>query len=145
MSLSQRQEAFIEEYVVDFNGGQAAIRAGYGTAGARVRACELLKRPEVQVAIRDRQAVQAAACEVTATEVTQALMREAVTAREGGARVRALELLGRHIGCFNEDAPAGAATILPALQELTVEELRAVADMPTEKLSAGLEASRRGD
>ena len=130
MTLSRQQEAFIHEYVVDFNGGQAAIRAGYGAPGARVRACELLKREEVQGAIRERQALQAAACELTATEVTQRLMHEAVNAREGSARVSALELLGRHIGYFEGDAPEVGVAILPALRELTADELRGIIDAP---------------
>ena len=40
--LTNKQQAFCREYVKDSNGSQAAIRAGYSTAGAKVRGSELL-------------------------------------------------------------------------------------------------------
>ncbi len=40
--LTARQEAFIREYLVDHNGQQAAIRAGYGVRSARSAASRLL-------------------------------------------------------------------------------------------------------
>lgn len=47
MSLTPRQERFCEEYVVDLNGTQAAIRAGYAESGAGVEAARLLKNANV--------------------------------------------------------------------------------------------------
>jgi len=34
MALTPRQERFCEEYLVDFNGSAAAIRAGYAAGSA---------------------------------------------------------------------------------------------------------------
>ena len=34
--LTPRQSRFVDEYLVDANGTQAAIRAGYSATGARV-------------------------------------------------------------------------------------------------------------
>lgn len=48
--LTAKQERFLEEYLVDLNGTQAAIRAGYSPRSARVIANETLTKP----AIRDR-------------------------------------------------------------------------------------------
>jgi len=42
---------FIAEYVVDFNGAQAAIRAGYSKRTARIKASQLLARPEIKAAV----------------------------------------------------------------------------------------------
>ena len=46
--LSPRQVRFVAEYVVDLNGTQAAIRAGYSRRTARIKASQLLARPEIQ-------------------------------------------------------------------------------------------------
>ena len=46
--LSDKQKAFCEEYIVDFNGAQAAIRAGYGKSGAAVQATRLLTNVNIQ-------------------------------------------------------------------------------------------------
>lgn len=57
MKLTPRQEAFCREYVVDFNKGQAAIRAGYSSVGASTQALRLLQKTEVQrriAAFRER-------------------------------------------------------------------------------------------
>lgn len=48
-----RTRRFINEYLVDFNGARAAVRAGIPSAGARVQACLLLKRKDVQAAIEE--------------------------------------------------------------------------------------------
>ena len=54
--LTQKQMRFVEEYLVDFNGGQAAVRAGYKARfeTAYVTAHELLKNPLVREAIDKR-------------------------------------------------------------------------------------------
>lgn len=45
--LNLRQEAFCQEYLIDFNGQQAAIRAGYSKRAAGTQATVLLKHPGV--------------------------------------------------------------------------------------------------
>jgi phage terminase small subunit len=42
------------EYLKDFNGTQAAIRAGYSKRSAAAIAFEMLRKPEIQVAINKR-------------------------------------------------------------------------------------------
>lgn len=59
-----KQQRFIWEYCKDFNGNQAAIRAGYAESGARAIACKLLKRPEILEAIEDRKRQIAIAAEI---------------------------------------------------------------------------------
>lgn len=60
--ISNQQQRFVQEYLVDFNGTQAAIRAGYaglnadGTPNsnsARVIACQLLANPNVAKAVEE--------------------------------------------------------------------------------------------
>jgi phage terminase small subunit len=49
--LRPRHRKFVELYVIDLNGTQAAIGAGYRASSARWRAATLLRRPEVAAAV----------------------------------------------------------------------------------------------
>jgi len=51
MALTPRQHRFVEEYLVDLNGTQAAIRAGYARSGARTEGARLLTNADVQAAV----------------------------------------------------------------------------------------------
>ena len=57
--LTEKQKKFINEYLIDLNGTQAAIRAGYSSKTANRIAAENLARPVIQKAlslrIRDRE------------------------------------------------------------------------------------------
>ena len=55
MSLTAKQARFVEEYLIDLNGSQAAIRAGYSGKTARAIAYELLTKPDIQDAIAEAQ------------------------------------------------------------------------------------------
>lgn len=46
--LSDKQRRFVEEYAKDFNGTQAAVRAGYSKRTAGKIASENLKKPEIR-------------------------------------------------------------------------------------------------
>ena len=50
MALTQKQKAFVQEYLVDLNATQAAIRAGYSPKTAAVTGCENLTKPNIQKA-----------------------------------------------------------------------------------------------
>ena len=50
--LTQKQRRFVEEYLVDLNATQAAIRAGYSKKTARAMGCENLTKPDIAEAIR---------------------------------------------------------------------------------------------
>jgi len=52
--LTEKQKRFINEYMVDLNGTQAAIRAGYSAKTARAIASETLKKPAVAARIASR-------------------------------------------------------------------------------------------
>lgn len=49
--LTAKQQRFVEEYLVDLNATQAAIRAGYSEDTAGVIACENLMKPNIQQAL----------------------------------------------------------------------------------------------
>ena len=51
--MNEKQVRFCEEYIIDHNATQAAIRAGYSPKTAGVQACELLKKPNIQEKIQE--------------------------------------------------------------------------------------------
>ncbi|MDD4915409.1 MAG: terminase small subunit [Methylococcales bacterium] len=51
MALTRKQQAFVDEYLIDLNGRQAATRAGYILAKSESTPCRLLKNPAIQAAI----------------------------------------------------------------------------------------------
>jgi phage terminase small subunit len=73
--LTPRQEAFVREYLVDLNGKQAAIRAGYSERSAESTASALLRVPKVAEAVAEAKGERARRCEVSADRVLQELAR----------------------------------------------------------------------
>lgn len=53
--LTYKQQLFIEEYLIDLNGYQAAKRAGYSEKSARSTASTMLANPLIKQAIEERQ------------------------------------------------------------------------------------------
>lgn len=103
MPLTPKQAAFAREYLVDLNATQAAIRAGYSEKTAYSQGQRLLKNAEVQAAIAEAQAQRAKRTELTQDYVLNSLRSIADDADQPTApRVRALELLGKHLGMFVE-------------------------------------------
>ena len=127
--LNDRQRRFVDEYLIDLNGTQAAIRAGYSVSGARAHACKLLTNANIQAAISAAQAARQERTELTADEVIRDLREvrdicmgrktvkvvevvkfegeatphevDALVFDANGAN-KALELLGKHIGMFGD-------------------------------------------
>jgi len=50
-ALTKKQKAFVEEYLIDLNATQAAIRAGYSVNSAKEIGCENLTKPNIQEAV----------------------------------------------------------------------------------------------
>jgi len=73
MALTPKQARFVEEYLVDLNATQAAIRSGYSARTAYAQGQRLLKNAEAQAALAAAQASRAARTKVTADTVLQHL------------------------------------------------------------------------
>ena len=69
LKLRPKQQAFVEEYLVDLNGTQAAIRAGYSRRTAQQMASENLTKPVIIEALGVRRAELAEANDVTPERV----------------------------------------------------------------------------
>ncbi|HVN80715.1 MAG TPA: terminase small subunit [Terriglobia bacterium] len=69
--LTIREEAFVNEYMVDENGTRAAKAAGYNKAGAHVMATRLLHRNKIQAALRQRRDQRMKRCEISQDRTIQ--------------------------------------------------------------------------
>jgi hypothetical protein len=116
-SLTTRQARFVEEYLVDGNGTQAAIRAGYSASGAYTEASRLLRNAEVARAIKTRQEADSERLRVSRERVVGMLLAAYDQARfhaEPAAMVSAARELGRLMGFY---APAKVAVDATAFVE----------------------------
>lgn len=68
-------DAFIAEYLVDFNGTRAATVAGYAAKSAHVTASKLLRTPKVREAIEAKRAKQIETADLSAARVLEELRR----------------------------------------------------------------------
>jgi phage terminase small subunit len=75
--MNGKQRAFATEYVIDYNATQAAIRAGYSERSAYSQAHELLKKPEIQAAIKELENAAAERAAVNKDMVLKELARVA--------------------------------------------------------------------
>ncbi|MGS1116009.1 terminase small subunit [Castellaniella sp. UC4442_H9] len=62
--IPPKQRRFIEEYLKDLNGTQAAIRAGYSERSAKQQAEALLSKPHIQAAVSEAQAARSKRTEI---------------------------------------------------------------------------------
>lgn len=73
MALTAKQQRFCEEYLIDLNATQAAIRAGYSEKTANRIACENLSKPVIKEKISELQAGVAERNKLKADDVIQEL------------------------------------------------------------------------
>lgn len=103
--MTPKQQRFVQEYLVDLNATQAAIRAGYSEPSAYAIGVENLRKPQIQALIKEAQQERAVRSGLTQDYVLARLQVEAEFSDKGsspGARVKALELIGKHLGMFIE-------------------------------------------
>jgi phage terminase small subunit len=128
--LTPKQERFVQEYLIDLNATQAAIRAGYSEKTAKSIGQENLTKPAIQAAISKGQQAVAERVEISQNWVLTNLkliaercMQAAPVLDRKGLPVyvenadgdlvpayvfnsmgatRSLELLGKHIGMFTD-------------------------------------------
>jgi phage terminase small subunit len=102
-ALTKKQERFLEEYVKDRNGIQAAIRAGYTEKSAHSMSLHNLRHPEIVSKLRKLSNVAQNRAEVDAEFVLRELKK--VAEQEDVAqstKVRALELIAKHLGMLED-------------------------------------------
>lgn len=73
--MTKKQKRFVEEYLIDLNATQAAIRAGYSPATAKEIGCENLTKPNISVAISQAIAERSKRTGINQDRVLQELAR----------------------------------------------------------------------
>lgn len=150
--LTPKQKRFVEEYLVDLNATQAAIRAGYSQRTAGQIGEQNLKKLEIKQAIQEAQSKRAERTELTQDYVIQELIKvvEVCTGQketvitevlkntmdntvhahdterklyDASAANRALELLGKHLGMFKDKVELSGANGAP-VEVITLTEDR---------------------
>ena len=129
-NLTPKQQRFVEEYLIDLNATQAAIRAGYSEKTAKVIAAQNLSKLNIQEAIQEAQSKLSERTGITQDYVLsniqkvveRCMQQEAVQARDGSpllvegpegdlaclfefketGALKGLELLGKHLGMFKD-------------------------------------------
>lgn len=162
LKLTPKQYLFVQEYLIDLNASQAAIRAGYSVKNAEFQAHCLLKNPKVKQAIKLAMYEREQRTKVTQDRVVQELAKIAFinptdvineydaslhngAAREDTAaissirvrkipskegmgiereiklhdKIRALELLGKHLGLFNDKLNITADAVVRIVDDLS--------------------------
>lgn len=86
--MNPKQKKFVQEYLVDLNATQAAIRAGYSSKTAGSMGFDLLKKPEIQAAIQEGQKRLSIKTEISADRVIRELALIAFSDMRSFARWR---------------------------------------------------------
>lgn len=128
--LTDKQKRFVEEYLIDLNATQAAIRAGYSKNRASELGYQLLQKTTVQQAIEAAQNKRSERVQITQDDVIRmllenieiasgkkAVIKTEIRKSDNGELVgddiaqfvyesssvnKALELLGKHLGMFSQ-------------------------------------------
>lgn len=122
--LNDKQKRFCEEYLIDLNATQSAIRAGYSENSAKEIGYEHLTKPHIQEYISELKKERAESLKIDNQWVLKRFMdisercmqAEPVLINENGQWVesgeykfdasnanKATEMIGRHLGFFEKD------------------------------------------
>ena len=123
-NLTPKQQRFVEEYLIDLNATQAAIRAGYSEKTAKSIGQENLTKPDIQKAIQEAQEILSNKTQLTVDMVVNGLLKEAQDYAEGStqsARVSAWAHLGKHLGMFKDKVEHSGKLEIESLSSLMDE------------------------
>ncbi len=163
--LTKKQQLFVDEYLIDLNATQAAIRAGYSVDTAKEIGCENLTKPNIQQAIAEHMAERSKRTGINQDRVVLELAKiafvkmtdvvdpdtgeilpnasdddlaciESVKFKQsdnqyGGSierevklssKMKALELLGKHLGMWNDKIDVNVAVPIVISGEDALED-----------------------
>lgn len=131
--LTAKQKRFCDEYLIDLNATQAAIRAGYSERTAEEQGCRLLRNVRVQQYIQERKRDRVKRTEITQDMVLKELALIAFANNTDYAKViekqAMVEVDGHMIPIHDEDGkPVMYRTVEPTLtDDLTEDQKKALA------------------
>lgn len=131
MALTPKQARFVQEYLIDLNATQAAVRAGYSERTANRTGSENLSKPDIQAALQAAMQARQARTEITQDYVIGKLVEIADKVASDcqdsdlkySNKIKALELLGKHVGAFErsegsrEDEAQTGCMVLPEVAD----------------------------
>lgn len=118
--LTAKQERFCEEYLIDLNATQAAIRAGYSAKTAGTISVENMQKPLIADKIAEMKAERSAETRIDAAyvlEMSNQLLGRCMVEGEGfnaAGAGKALDLIGKHIDvqAFSEKLKVDAEVVV---------------------------------
>ena len=105
--INDKQKMFCYEYLKDFNGTQAAVRAGYSIKSARQQAADLLTKPNIFKFLESLKEKHVLRAELSVDAIINELKAIGFAKADGeivktSHKIKALEILGKHLGMFKE-------------------------------------------
>lgn len=131
--MSARQQRFCDEYLIDLNATQAAIRAGYAEKYAHTNAAKLLQNTTIQEYIEKRKKSRMKRTEITQDAVLKEIAIVAFAVATDYAKVvereATVEINGAIVPLLDaEGNPVKYKTVEPVLtDDLTKEQKKALA------------------
>ena len=143
-NLTPKQQRFVEEYLIDLNATQAAIRAGYSPRTANEQGAQNLAKLSISKAIAEAQAKREERTQITQdyvltniqkviercmqvqqvdnclTQTEDGELAQAFMFKEQGA-LKGLELLGKHLGMFKDKVEHSGKLEIESLSSLMDE------------------------
>lgn len=134
MQLSLRQIQFAEQYVIDRNGRQAAMRAGYSENGADVQAVRLLRNDKIRAVVDQKCREAAARVEIQFDDVIRGLLsafQEAQALGQPMAMISSMKEVAKLLNFYDRPAqqeaiPEGGQEYLRWLETRSDAELLAI-------------------
>lgn len=141
-NLSPRQALFVEEYLVDLNASQAAIRAGYSPVGASSKGSQLLATIKVRLEVDKRMAARSERTNISqdfvlstiVSTVNRCSQAEPVLDKEGTALgeykfdasnvLKGCELLGRHLAMWTDKQKIDMTAVVTGFTRRIVDTAR---------------------
>jgi len=115
MKLNEKQRRFVDEYLIDLNATQAAIRSGYSAKTSNEQGARLLAKVSVQALLTERMKDREKRTEITQDSVLrdiESIKKDAmqtIADKDGNmvmanhaAALKAAELQGKHFGMFKD-------------------------------------------
>ena len=96
--LTQKQKLFVEAYLATSNATESAKKAGYSEKTAYSQGQQLLKKLEIQEALKARTETAI----ITANEVLNGVKAIAYNGEKDSDKLKAFELLGKYLALWTD-------------------------------------------